>query len=206
MIQILNNDILDIYNHITQQVGAVPPQIQLIFILGIVLLWSTIPSYKGPGGKNILNEESKLEQDPILEQKQKDKSDIRRVELRIHRRQRRPYAHPGGSDGIYNTVLYEPADPSSATIISANILSPQPIMPITPASIFGIPQTVRVGLAVNTVNFQGIAEEPRITTWSVNSQPMRGIECKALYLPGVLFTDKSGRPIIYNGNKMILPP
>lgn len=185
-------------------------KINVYCIIDTVLLCSTDASFTGPGGKNILNEEpclapgvkntltekTKLEQKPILEQKtkEKEKQEIRTIQLRVTKRNIRGNAHPGGRDGVYNTILYEVVDRSSSTIISAN--TSYPIMRTTSA-LFGIPVGLRVGLAVEEVNRQGIPVEPVTSTWLVNNQAILGIECKALNQQGVIFTDKCNSLIIY---------
>ena len=126
----------------------VAPVLGKFIILGIFLI--CLSTFLGPGGKIILNEESKLEQGPELKQKQEEeKYKIRLVKLKVARRQ----VNSTGTDGVNNTILYEAEDKTSSTIIAANLTS-HPIMPMT-SYVFGVPHTLRTGLKIQTENSQG---------------------------------------------------
>lgn len=200
----IDDDVLETGNQIIQIVGGVALISSIIFILGIVILCSSDLSFKGPGEKNILNEKNELEQRPLwdLDRRQKGKKrGLRIVQLSVLRRDINIQAHPRAAEEAHNTILYEPADPNSSTIRSANYLNP-PYMPI---ALFTTPRRVCVGLGVDTLNSQGIPAEVGVSTWQVNNRYISGIECKAIYQVDVLFTDERNVPITYSGNKMFLP-
>ena len=195
-----NNDVLE--TDIQIEIPNADPQtiIGIGVSIGIVC-WA---KFLGPGGRNILHEKDNLEQGPILKQKQKDeKKPIRTIQIRATRRHSSPNVQPGNPQGIYNVILYEQMDLASSTLISANFLS-QAGMPTTRALI-GTPTRLRGGLGVEEINFQGSTVDPERTTCLINNRWVGGIECNALYFPGVIFTDKTGTPIRYFGNKMFVP-
>ena len=177
-------------------IGFPSPNPETIIGIGICIGILIVYSFLGPGGKSILSE-SNLEQDPILEQREENQP-IRRVEIRALKRHPSPNAEAGGDQGVSNTVLYEQEDRLSRTIISANVLCAAG-MPIRSAR-FGYPARNRAGLGV-----QGSNIDPIRVSWVIDNEWVGGVECPALRMPGVIFTDKTGRPIYYSAGKMYIP-
>lgn len=175
-------------------------------------------SFIGPGGKNILNDEprwapgvkntletkleTKLEQNPILEQKQKEKEKERpksNIVLKL--------AQNGNMSGVRMgtaTLLYEHLDRESSTIVALSRLLTNSVITDFRG---GSPNSYRRGIHLDTVTPDGTYIAPESTSWTVNGELYNGVVCTALRHPDpdVKFVDHMGRDILYNGNSMLIP-
>lgn len=218
--------ITDVSHYINAQVNGIKDVIiannvislknTVITLVFAVLICLSDGSFIGPGGKNILNDEpswapgvkntletkleTKLEQNPILEQKEKEKERPKsNIVLKI--------AKSGNMSGVRTdtaTLLYEKLDRDSSTIVALSRL-------LTNSRITdfrgGSPNRYRTGIHLDTVTPAGTIIAPESTSWTVNGVLYNGVVCPALRHPDpdVKFVDSMGRDIVYNGNSMLIP-
>jgi hypothetical protein len=187
--QILNNDILETGNQLIQIGGAIAQienkliidmlhslsdqvnglnetgnaiEIYVYSRIGIVLLCSTVASFIGPGGKNILNDEpslapgvkntleTKLEQNPILEQKTKEKEKEKEnsIALKVAKVRSGPALRQGQQRA---TILYEKLDINSTTIVTLS----RPLPGDIAIGLLGRPSIRRTGIHLDRLSAQG---------------------------------------------------
>ena len=182
--------------------------------IGGVLTCLSDGSFIGPGGKNILNDEpslapdvkntleTKLEQNPILEQKTKEKEKEKQknnIILKITKSSHRSVVR---ENQRIATVLYEKLDVNSTTILTLGWPHPDNIT----TGYWGQPTTFRRGIHLDTVSPEGIYTAPEFKRWLVNGVCHSGIVCPAIRHPDpdIKFVDVLGRDISYNGNTMLI--
>jgi len=167
-------------------------------------------SYKGPGGIDILGGEQKssLPSKLItglgfglraeLSQKEKEKKEPVVIPIAVTKvraeRLLLPHTHS-------SAILYELEDQDSTSVRSHPNYSQPPFI----TSTFGTPHFRRTGVYVDTMLANGTYQPPVSGRWRIGSNSIDYIECPALYTPNVTYVDRQRRPIMYNGNTMLVP-
>lgn len=182
-------------------------------LIDTVLLSASETSFTGPGGKSILNDqpslapdvkntlETKFEQNPILEQKVKEKQKEKpenRICLKIAK-VRSGWALREGQERA--TILYEELDVNSSTIIALS----RPLPGDIATCLLGRSRTRRTGIHLETLSPQGTYISPENQSWQVNGVWNNGVVCSAIRHPDIKFVDQTGMDIPYNGDKMLVP-
>lgn len=183
------------------------------FLVDTILLSASETSFTGPGGKNILNDqpnlapgvkntlETKFEQNPILEQKVKEKQKEKpenRICLKIAK-VRSGWALREGQERA--TILYEELDVNSSTIIAVSRPLPNDIA----VALLGRSRIRRTGIHLETLSPEGVYISPENQSWLVNGVWNNGVVCSAIRHPDIKFVDEIGMDIPYNGDKMLVP-
>lgn len=225
IVQVMHTDfkwITDVPHYINDQVNGIKDRIIANNVISlkntvITLVFAVLiclSAFIGPGGKNILNDEprlapgvkntleTKLEQNPILEQKQKKKEKPKNNIVLCITKTTNPSVVRTGQGTA--TLLYEKWDIESTTIVALSMLLSNHI-----ATDFrgGFPTAPRRGIHLDTVTSEGAYIAPQATTWPLNGVSYKGIICPALRHPDpdVKFVDYMGRDILYNGDTMLVP-